>query len=91
MRLILIILTLSLFCFSACQDKPINNIGENDSALNLVWADEFDYEGLPDSTKWTYSVGDGCPDLCGWGNNELQYYADKKLKNTRVENGVLTI
>ncbi|MDO8952397.1 MAG: glycerophosphodiester phosphodiesterase family protein, partial [Draconibacterium sp.] len=23
----------------------------------LVWADEFDYSGLPDSTKWNYDIG----------------------------------
>lgn len=57
----------------------------------LIWSDEFNYTGLPDSTKWSYKIGDGCPDLCGWGNNELQYYTDKNLKNARVENGVLTI
>ena len=24
---------------------------------NLVWADEFNYIGEPDSTKWNYEVG----------------------------------
>ena len=23
----------------------------------LAWSDEFNYTGLPDSTKWTYDVG----------------------------------
>lgn len=57
----------------------------------LVWADEFNYKGLPDSTKWIYDVGDGCPELCGWGNNELQYYTHKRLHNARVANGSLII
>jgi beta-glucanase (GH16 family) len=52
----------------------------------LVWAEEFDYTGLPDSTKWSYQVGGG-----GWGNNELQYYTEKRLENARVADGVLTI
>lgn len=52
----------------------------------LVWADEFDYDGLPDSTKWSYEVGGG-----GWGNNELQYYTSKKLKNASVADGKLSI
>jgi beta-glucanase (GH16 family) len=52
----------------------------------LVWSDEFNYKGLPDSTKWTYDVGGH-----GWGNNELQYYTRKKLNNARVENGKLII
>jgi len=57
----------------------------------LVWADDFDYEGLPDSAKWSYDVGDGCPNLCGWGNNELQYYTERRPENARVEDGHLII
>ncbi|WP_143307081.1 glycoside hydrolase family 16 protein [Chitinophaga vietnamensis] len=49
-----------------------------------VWADEFDYTGLPDASKWGYDTGGG-----GWGNNELEYYTDNG--NASVANGVLTI
>ncbi len=35
----------------------------------LVWSDEFDYEGAPNPEKWSYDVGGN-----GWGNNERQYY-----------------
>lgn len=52
------------------------------------WADEFDYEGLPDDNKWSYDVGAGNE---GWGNNELQFYTEKRLENARVSDGVLTI
>jgi len=52
----------------------------------LKWSDEFDYTGLPDQTKWGYDVGGG-----GWGNNELEYYTDKRSENARVENGTLII
>lgn len=52
----------------------------------LVWSDEFDYEGLPDPEKWTYDVGMG---QWGWGNNELQTYTDDS--NAWVKDGVLTI
>lgn len=57
----------------------------------LVWEDTFSYEGLPDSTKWAYDVGDGCPGLCGWGNNELEYYTENRLANARAEDGKLVI
>ncbi|WP_341835929.1 glycoside hydrolase family 16 protein [Chitinophaga pollutisoli] len=50
-----------------------------------VWADEFDYDGLPDPARWTYDLGGH-----GWGNNELQYYTDK-LSNAQVGNGLLSI
>ncbi|WP_258104082.1 glycoside hydrolase family 16 protein [Marinoscillum sp. MHG1-6] len=68
------------------------NSEENSSKYTTeVWADEFDYAGLPDSTKWSYDVGDGCPDNCGWGNNELEYYTEARPKNARVEDGKLII
>jgi len=51
----------------------------------LVWSDEFDYEGTPDTSKWNYDFGGH-----GWGNNELQYYTSR-LENVRVGEGVLTI
>jgi beta-glucanase (GH16 family) len=56
----------------------------------LVWYDEFDSTGKPDSTKWNYNLGDGCYFSCGWGNNELQYYTNQH-ENVRVENGLLVI
>lgn len=56
----------------------------------LVWSDEFDVDGSPDADKWGYDLGDGCPDLCGWGNNEAQYYTDRP-ENVIVEGGLLKI
>lgn len=51
----------------------------------LHWSDEFNYSGLPDTTKWGYDLGGD-----GWGNNELQHYTNS-LRNARVENGNLII
>ncbi|OFX90007.1 MAG: hypothetical protein A2W99_08380 [Bacteroidetes bacterium GWF2_33_16] len=56
------------------------------SCYELVWNDEFNYSGLPDSTLWSFEEGGG-----GWGNNELQYYTSKRIENAYVENGYLTI
>ena len=42
---------------------------------NLVWSDDF--TDTLDTNKWSFHTGSGCPNLCGWGNNELQYYTDK--------------
>ncbi|MBF0299270.1 MAG: glycoside hydrolase family 16 protein [Oligoflexia bacterium] len=53
---------------------------------DLVWQDEFDKEGAPDSTKWGYDVGGH-----GWGNNESQFYTVSRLENARVEKGKLII
>jgi len=52
----------------------------------LVWSDEFNYTGLPDSNRWNYDVGGD-----GWGNQELEFYTGKRLENARVENGSLII
>jgi len=52
----------------------------------IAWSDEFDGVGLPDTTKWTYDIGNW-----GWGNNELQYYTENRIENARQENGTLLI
>ena len=56
------------------------------SSYILVWADEFDYHGLPDNSRWDYDTGGS-----GWGNQELQYYTANRNENARVENGNLVI
>jgi beta-glucanase (GH16 family) len=57
--------------------------------LELIWSDEFDGTAL-DTSHWSYDIGNGCPELCGWGNNEQQYYSDSP-ENIKVENGLLII
>jgi beta-glucanase (GH16 family) len=52
----------------------------------LVWNDEFNGNGMPDTTKWKYDVGGH-----GWGNNEWQYYTHNRSANARIENGFLII
>jgi len=54
--------------------------------MNLFWNDEFDGNIL--NSNWTHEIGNGCPNLCGWGNGELEYY---RAENTLVRDGVLTI
>ena len=61
--------------FSGCkEEKPYSK---------LVWSDEFNYSGAPDSAKWSY-------ELCYIRNKEMQYYTNK-LENARVEDGNLII
>ncbi|WP_262326692.1 glycoside hydrolase family 16 protein [Carboxylicivirga litoralis] len=54
----------------------------------LVWSDEFDYAGLPDSSKWSYDTEGNS---WAWGNNELQHYTAQKAENAYVQNGHLFI
>lgn len=53
----------------------------------LILNEEFSGETL-DASVWSFALGDGCPQACGWGNNELQVYTDN---NHRLENGHLII
>lgn len=55
------------YCKICGYEYDANNITD----YKLVWSDEFDYEGLPDSTRWDYDTGGH-----GFGNNELQYYTN---------------
>lgn len=54
---------------------------------HLTWSDEFNGNGL-DLSAWTFEIGNGCPGLCGWGNNELQYY---RMENLEMGDSTLTI
>lgn len=74
----LFIACIILTTFSCSSDK-----------WKLVWQDEFNGSTL-DTSKWTAYVGDGCPELCGFGNNELQYYTDRS-ENISFEDGKLII
>lgn len=50
----------------------------------LVWADEFNGEGLPDPDKWGYEKG-------YVRNKELQYYTERRPENTQQKGGNLHI
>jgi len=56
-------------------------------AQKLIWADEFNVDGPPNSNFWGFDLGTGSG---GWGNNEAQYYTDRP-ENVKVENGFLKI
>ena len=74
-------------CGGASDGTPSGTFEPPVVEYRIVFEDNFDGSEL-DTTKWTVDEGDGCPDLCGWGNNELQLYS---ADNITVANGVLTI
>ena len=53
----------------------------------LVWEDDFLFDGPPSDSRWTYNIGTGNG---GWGNGEEQYYTDR-TDNVFIENGILNI
>jgi len=81
MRLISIILVAS--CLASCSNTKKLVIP---AGWKLIWGDEFNYKGLPDSSKWKYDVGGH-----GWGNNEKQFYVENSFENSYVANGKLHI
>jgi beta-glucanase (GH16 family) len=68
-------------CFSSEKKEK-----DNETKWKLSWSEEFNYDGLPDSSKWGYDVGGN-----GWGNNELQYYTNALISNAEVSNGFLKL
>ena len=73
---------LLFFLFSCTSQKSAYNKED----WELVFVDEFNKKGLPDSALWNYDVGGE-----GYGNNEAQFYTKSRLENARVENGNLVI
>jgi beta-glucanase (GH16 family) len=53
----------------------------------VIFEENFNGTSL-DMDSWNYEEGDGCPDLCGWGNNERQIYDRKYVE---VKDGNLVI
>jgi beta-glucanase (GH16 family) len=52
---------------------------ESKSGWVQVWSDDFDGPAgaRVDGTRWRYETGDGCREgICGWGNDEKEYYTD---------------
>jgi beta-glucanase (GH16 family) len=92
-------LCLAGLCFSALAhaqaptaaslaDGRIDEKFEIPKNYKLVWADEFDKDGLPNPNNWGYDVS---RNFQGWYNREQQYYSLARPENTRVEGGRLII
>jgi beta-glucanase (GH16 family) len=77
-------LCLLLISCNSDSDSPdiIENVQSNDT---LVWMDDFNQNGSPSSSKWTYDIGGN-----GWGNNEVQFYTNR-TQNANVSDGILSI
>lgn len=79
--------------FIACVNKKdstpdYQTITTPTGTWELIWNEEFDYTGYPDSTKWSFDTEGNKWD---WGNNELQHYTAHDSLNACVKDGLLTI
>jgi len=87
----LIFLPVIFLFFTHCVNSKKEKADAKLASTNewqLVWFDEFDTDGLPDTTRWNY---DTLGNEYGWGNNEKQWYTVAKPENCRIENGILVI
>ena len=90
---------ITAYKYSTSGTYTVNVIAKNASGLitsksiqitvivlqTAVWSDEFNINGAPDASKWTYDLGAG-----GWGNSELEYYTSRP-DNVVVQGGNLVI
>ncbi len=69
-----LLVLLSIALFQGCSEKK---------TWDLVWSEEFEYSGEPNSQIWDYELG-------FIRNRELQYYTNQ-TQNVRVRDGVCVI
>lgn len=90
-----LVIGLGLFLLTGCS----SNNGQKDSnaesddpnlknGWTMVWNDEFDKDGMVDTTKWSYDTEGNA---WKWGNNEAQYYTANRKENAYVSDGTLKI
>jgi beta-glucanase (GH16 family) len=82
MKVSFVFLICCIVAINSFAQKPFK--GGSGKFKHLVWSDEFNYRGLPDSNKWTMETG-------YIRNKELQYYTQRRMENAGVENGTLII
>lgn len=73
---------------TGCNNGKDSGSKKDANGYTLVWQDDFEYTGLPDSLKWDYDTEGND---AGWGNREDQFYTTAREKNAWVENGRLHI
>jgi len=75
---------LALTSCTTAQKPPVPYPGGSGQFTNLVWQDEFNKSGLPDSCKWSYEKG-------YVRNREMQYYTVNRPENAVQRDGNLVI
>ena len=74
-KYLLFVILVSNFTFSQKNERK------------LVWQENFNGNTL-DTLVWNFELGNGCPNNCGWGNNERQVYTKD---NHEIKDGFLII
>ncbi len=76
MKYLKVIIVSYLFLIS-CEEKNEKLILNEHFSSNII-----------NTSVWNYDLGNGCPNLCGWGNNERQLYTKN---NVYIKKGKLII
>ncbi|MDC0889269.1 family 16 glycosylhydrolase, partial [bacterium] len=74
-------------CGGASDSTPAGEFNPPVVEFVTVFEDNFDGTSI-DPNRWNVITGDGCPELCGFGNNEEQVYS---ADNISLADGVLRI
>jgi len=74
-------------CGGASDSTPEGEFNPPVVEYVTVFEDNFDGASI-DPSRWNVITGDGCPELCGFGNNEEQVYS---ADNISLADGVLRI
>ena len=82
---------LALLTLACVQSKQSTVTSD---AWTLVWRDEFNGAAgaRADSMAWSYDTADGCQmGICGWGNEEKQFYTSAPENSALNGRGALAI
>jgi len=80
----LFIIVLVTFVFFSCKEKVEK---ETEKKSSLIFEETFNGASI-NTSIWSYDLGNGCPNLCGWGNHERQLY---NKESVIVKEGELTL
>lgn len=86
-RVFLLLFITFVFSLVGCNQQNEEKITAPDG-YRLAWNEEFNYEGLPNPSIWSY---DTSGNAYGWGNNEQQHYTANKKENAFVDGEFLHI
>lgn len=86
MKLTNLLFASCIIFMTSCQGSKVAKtiVGDDNQTFTLEWSDEFDYNGLPDASKWDYEEG-------FVRNQEAQYFTKARIENAEVRDGALYI
>jgi beta-glucanase (GH16 family) len=69
-QLLALIISLSFIWWGCKSSKPVSAVASDQTGYKLVWADEFNIDGAPDSNNWRFEKGFVRNEEAQWYNTE---------------------